>query len=233
MAGSIFREDESLALLTDQYELTMAMAYWKNGLAEAEGAFQMFFRRLPFHGGFVVMAGLEPLLEYLGRWRFSRGDMDYLATLKDNAGHPLFEEPFLRYLEALRFSCDVDAVEEGTAVFPNEPLIRVRGPIIQAQLLESAILNIINYQSLIATKSARCCMAAKGDPVIEFGLRRAQGPDGAISASRAAYIGGCAGSSNTLAGKLFGMPVMGTHAHSWVMAFDSEQEAIKIGRAHV
>jgi nicotinate phosphoribosyltransferase len=227
MAGGIFREDPSLALLTDQYELTMAAAYWKNGLAEVEAAFQMFFRRLPFQGGFVVMAGLEPVLELLGRFRFTRSDLDYLATLKDNAGHPLFEEAFLRYLEELRFSCDVDAVEEGTVVFPNEPLIRVRGPIVQAQLLESAILNVLNYQSLIATKAARCCLAAKGDPVIEFGLRRAQGPDGAISASRAAYIGGCAGTSNTLAGKVFGIPVMGTHAHSWVMVFKSEREAFE------
>lgn len=227
MPGSMFRDDESLALLTDQYELTMAMAYWKNGLADAEAAFQMFFRRLPFEGGFAVMAGLEPLLEWLGRFRFSRPDLDYLATLKDNAGHPLFEGAFLRYLEALRFSCDVDAVEEGTVVFPNEPLIRVQGPIIQAQLLESAVLNFLNYQSLIATKAARCCLAAKGDPVVEFGLRRAQGPDGAVSASRAAFIGGCAGTSNTLAGKLFGIPVLGTHAHSWVMVFESEREAFE------
>ena len=158
MVGTLFRDDPSLALLTDQYELTMAMAYWKNGLAEAEASFQMFFRRLPFAGGFVVMAGLESLLEYLGRWRFSRGDLDYLATLKSNAGLPLFEEAFLRYLEEMRFSCDVEAMEEGTVVFPNEPLARVQGPIIQAQLLESAILNIVNFQSLIATKAARCCL---------------------------------------------------------------------------
>ena len=227
MPGLNFREDRSLALLTDQYELTMAKAYWKNGLAEADACFQMTFRRLPFQGGFVVLAGLEPLLEWLAHFRFSAGDLGYLDTLKDNGGHPLFEEPFLRYLEAMRFSCDVNAVREGTVVFPNEPLIRVQGPVIQAQLVESAVLNMLNFQSLVATKAARCWLAAKGDAVVEFGLRRAQGPDGALAASRAAYIGGCTGTSNTLAGKLFGIPVLGTHAHSWVMVFSHERDAFE------
>jgi nicotinate phosphoribosyltransferase len=228
MSGGLFlKDDPSLALLTDQYELTMAMAYWKSGLADAEGAFQMFFRRQPFGGGFTVIAGLEPLLEYLESFRFSAGDLAYLASLKDNSGGPLFEEPFLRYLERMEFACDVDAVEEGTVMFPNEALLRIQGPIIQAQLLESVVLNLINFQSLIATKAARCCLAAKGDSVVEFGLRRAQGVNGALAASRAAYIGGCAATSNTLAGKIFGIPVVGTHAHSWVMVFDSEREAFE------
>ena len=200
MAAHIFREDPSMALLTDQYELTMAMGYWKNGLADREAVFQYFFRRLPFRGGFVLMAGLQELIELLERYRFTESDLAYLSTLKDNAGGPLFEQAFLDFLGAMEFACDIESAEEGTLVFPNEPLIRVCGPLIQAQLLESMILNVINYQSLIATKAARCCLAAEGDPVIEFGLRRAQGHDGALSASRAAYLGGCAGTSNTLAG---------------------------------
>lgn len=227
MAAHIFREDPSMALLTDQYELTMAMGYWKNGLADREAVFQYFFRRLPFRGGFVLMAGLQELIELLERYRFTESDLAYLSTLKDNAGGPLFEQAFLDFLGAMEFACDIESVEEGTVVFPNEPLIRVCGPLIQAQLLESMILNVINYQSLIATKAARCCLAAEGDPVIEFGLRRAQGHDGALSASRAAYLGGCAGTSNTLAGKVFGIPVMGTHAHSWVMVFGQDREAFE------
>jgi len=219
--------DPSLALATDQYELTMALGYWDAGMAEREAEFHMFFRTPPFGSGYVVLAGLAPLAEALQAWRFSSGDLDYLGTLRDRAGEPLFPPGFLAYLADLRFRCDVDAVPEGTVVFPNEPLVRVRGPLLQAQVLETLVLNTLNFQSLVATKAARVCQAAGGDPVVDFGLRRAQGLDGGLSASRAAYLGGCAGTSNVLAGKLLGIPVLGTHAHSWVMAFDSEQEAFR------
>src|SRR5262249_38619771 len=146
-------------------------------------------------------------------------DLAYLSTIAGRDKQPLFDEAFLKYLSQLRFACDVDAIPEGTVVFPHEPLLRVQGPILQAQIIETALLNFINFESLIATKAARICLAARGEPVIEFGLRRAQGKDGGLTASRAAYIGGCAGTSNVLAGKEFGIPVLGTHAHSWVMSF--------------
>jgi len=227
MLANLLREDPSLILATDQYELTMAKAYWKSGMAEREAVFHMFFRSNPFKGGFVVMAGLETLMSMLESFRFSKGDLDYLSTLKDSADNQLFEDEFLAYLDKLRFNCDLYAMEEGTLAFPNEPLVRVQGPILQAQLLESILLNTLNFQSLIATKAARVCMAAQGEPVVDFGLRRAQGIDGAFSASRASYIGGCVGTSNVLAGKALGLPVMGTHAHSWVMAFDDEKSAFE------
>ncbi|HEY2951209.1 MAG TPA: nicotinate phosphoribosyltransferase, partial [Verrucomicrobiae bacterium] len=164
-------------------------------------------------------------IEFLQEFRFRDDDLAYLSTLPGNDGQPLFAQAFLDYLRALRFQCDVDAIVEGTVVFPQEPLLRVRGPILQCQLLETALLNILNFQTLIATKAARVCLAARGDPVIEFGLRRAQGVDGGLAASRAAYIGGCAATSNVLAGKLHGIPLRGTHAHSWVMSFDDELES--------
>src|SRR5205814_7317562 len=157
--------------------------------------------------------------------RFTSDDLNYLSTLRGNDDKLLFEPAFYEYLAQLRFTLDVDAISEGTAVFPNEPLVRVRGPIFQCQIIETPLLTMINFQSLIATKAARICMAADGDAVIEFGLRRAQGIDGGISASRAAFVGGCVGTSNLLAGKLFDIPVKGTHAHSWVMSFDDEREA--------
>ena len=216
---------ESLALLTDLYQLTMVYGYWKAGLADRQAVFHLNFRRWPFKGGFAIAAGLETAIDFLRNFKFSKSDLEYLATLQDPGGDRLFEKEFLQFLSTFHFSCDFDAVPEGTAVFPYEPLIRVKGPIWQAQLLESPMLNLINFQTLIATKSARICMAAQPDPVIEFGMRRAQGPDGAISASRAAYIGGCMGTSDVIAGKLFGIPVRGTHAHSWVMAFNEEKEA--------
>ncbi|MBI3038590.1 nicotinate phosphoribosyltransferase, partial [bacterium] len=162
---------------------------------------------------------------FLENFHFDEFDISFLSDLNGNDGKPLFEKEFLSELKNLEFSCDVDAVPEGTVVFPQEPLLRVRGPIIQCQLLETALLNMINFQSLIATKASRICMATKGEPVLEFGMRRAQGIDGALSASRAAFIGGCSATSNVLAGKIFGIPVRGTHAHSWVMSFDGESEA--------
>lgn len=217
----------SLGLLTDLYQLTMSAGYWKKGLAEQEAVFHLFFRRPPFSGGFTVAAGLESVVQYLERFRFDSSDLAYLETLKNDNDEPFFEKAFLDYLSNLTFSCDIDAVPEGTAVFPHEPLIRIQGPLIQCQILESPLLNLVNFPSLIATKAARICIASKGDPVIEFGLRRAQGIDGALTASRAAYIGGCSATSNVLAGKLFGIPVRGTHSHSWVMVFDDELAAFQ------
>jgi nicotinate phosphoribosyltransferase len=217
----------SLALLTDLYQLTMAYGYWKLGRADIEACFAMYYRKNPFQGGYAVACGLHPFIEYLNGLRFDDGDLAYLGTLTGNDGKPLFETGFLDYLGGMKFTVDVDAVPEGTAVFAHEPLVRVRGPILQCQILETPLLNLVNFQTLIATKAARVCQAAKGEPVIEFGLRRAQGIDGGLAASRAAYVGGCAATSNLLAGKLFDIPVKGTHAHSWVMSFDSELEAFQ------
>ncbi len=217
----------SLALLTDLYQLTMAYAYWKSKVDDRQAAFHLFFRKHPFKGGFSIACGLSYVIDLLSNFHFDQDDTAYLAELRGNDGQPLFERKFLDYLRALKFSCDIDAIPEGTAVFPHEPLVRVTGPIIECQILETALLNIVNFQTLIATKAARVCMATRGEPVLEFGLRRAQGIDGALAASRAAYVGGCAATSNVLAGKLFGIPVKGTHAHSWVMSFDSEPEAFE------
>ena len=216
---------ESLSLLTDLYQLTMANGYWAERRAGQEAVFHLFFRRNPFNGGYAICAGLQSVLDFLRTFQFDTGDIDYLRTIAGNDGQTLFDAKFLQYLADLNLSVDVDAVPEGTVVFPHEPLIRIRGPIIQCQLLETALLNIVNFQTLIATKASRVVAAAQGDPVLEFGLRRAQGVDGALAASRAAFIGGCAATSNVLAGKRFGIPVKGTHAHSWVMSFDSEPEA--------
>lgn len=212
-------------LLTDFYELTMAAGYWKSGMVDREAVFHLFFRKHPFQGGYTIAAGLADAVACLRQLRFDESDLAYLRSLKSAAGRPLFEPAFLDYLPTLKLACDVDAVREGTVVFPHEPLVRVRGPILQAQLIETMLLQTINFQSLIATKAARICQAAAGDPVIEFGLRRSQGADGGLAASRAAYIGGCSGTSNVIAGRELGIPVKGTHAHSWVMAFPSEQES--------
>lgn len=212
-------------LLTDFYQLTMAYGYWKLGKHNQEACFHLLFRSHPFKGQFALSAGLDSALDFIEHWQFSDHDLAYLQTLKGKNDKVLFEPAFITMLSQLRLTVNVDAMPEGSLVFANTPLIRVQGPLIQCQLLESAILNIINFQTLIATKAARVCDAAQGDPVIEFGMRRAQGPDGALSASRAAFIGGCEATSNTLAGKLFDIPVRGTHAHSWITAFDSEVEA--------
>ncbi|MEK6236763.1 MAG: nicotinate phosphoribosyltransferase, partial [Planctomycetales bacterium] len=215
----------SLALLTDLYQLTMAHGYWKEGLSDWESTFHLFFRENPFGSGYAVACGLEDAVAYLQGLRFQADDLEYLSGLTGGDGKALFDPNFLKTLGELRFSCDVDAVPEGTVVFPHEPLIRLQGPLWQCQLVETALLTIINFQTLVATKAARVCQAAAGDMVIEFGLRRAQGIDGGVSASRASFVGGCAATSNVLAGKLLGIPTKGTHAHSWVMSFDSEQEA--------
>ena len=212
-------------LQTDLYQLTMAAAYWQAGKADQESVFQLFFRNLPFKGGYAIAAGLAPALEWLKDFRFRTDEIDYLSSLRTKNDYPLFREDFLGYLADLRLALDVDAIPEGSAVFAHEPLLRIQGPILHAQLVETALLNIINFQTLIATKAARICQAAAGAPVCEFGYRRAQGADGGLSASRAAWIGGCEGTSNVLAGKVHGIPIRGTHAHSWVMSFDDEQDA--------
>jgi len=218
---------QPLSLLTDLYQLSMAAAAWKAGVEDREAVFHLVFRRPPFKSGFTIAAGLGPALEYVRQLRFTDDEVRSLGQLRAESGEPMFERAFLDHLRELEPRVDIDAVPEGTVVFPQEPLLRVSGPIVPCMLLESPLLNLINFQTLIATKAARVCLAAQGDPVLEFGLRRAQGPDGALSAARAAYIGGCAATSNVLAGKLLGIPVRGTHAHSWVMLFDSEREAFE------
>jgi nicotinate phosphoribosyltransferase len=215
----------SLASLTDLYELTMAAGYVETGVADRETVFSMSFRSLPFGGGYAIAAGLDDALEILEALSFDGRDLSYLASLRGARGKPLFTPEFLDRLGSLTFTCDVEAIPEGTAVFPNEPLLRIRGPLLQAQIVESVMLTVIGFQTLVATKANRVVEAAGSSPVLEFGLRRSQGPDGAVSAARAAYIGGVAATSNVLAGRLFGIPVRGTHAHSWVQAFGDEQHA--------
>jgi len=215
----------SLALLTDLYQLTMAYGYWKLARTDDQAAFHLFFRRHPFGGGYTVACGLEQAIAFVNEFRFDADDIEYLGSLTGSDGGPLFERGFLDYLAAMELACDIDAVPEGTVVFPHEPLVRVTGPLLQCQLLETPLLNLVNFATLVATKASRICQAAEGETVLEFGLRRAQGADGALTASRAAYIGGCAATSNLLAGRRFGIPVKGTHAHSWVMCFDDELDA--------
>lgn len=208
------------ALFTDFYELTMAQGYWKNDMNQ-DVVFDMFFRRQPFNGGFSIFAGLDTLLDAITDFTFSESDIEYLKSQK------IFEQEFLDYLKDFRFSGDMWAFKEGSVIFPQEPVIRIHANLIEAQIVEGLILNHINFQSLIATKTARVWLASKKGAIMEFGLRRAQGNDGAMSATRAAFIGGAAGTSNTLAGKLYDIPVMGTMAHSWIMAFPTELEAFE------
>ncbi|GAB3761250.1 nicotinate phosphoribosyltransferase [Spirosoma pomorum] len=224
--------DTSLSLFTDLYQVTMAYGYWKSGqlnasITEKEAVFNLYFRRNPFDGGFTIACGLTNVIGYINNFGMSKKDLRYLRTLTGNDGLPLFDEAFLEYLADLKLTVDIDAVPEGTIVFPNEPLVRVRGPILQCQLLETPLLNLVNFESLIATKAARLRLSAGNDTLLEFGLRRAQGVDGGMTASRAAYIGGCDATSNVLAGKLYDIPVKGTHAHSWVMSFDNELTAFE------
>jgi len=221
------RSAASMTLLTDLYQLTMAYGYWKTGIASRESVFHLTYRRAPFAGEFAIACGLSAAIDWLSGFGFSEDDCRYLGTLCGADGKPLFPQEFLNYLQAMKFECDIDAIPEGVLAFPHEPLIRVQGPMVQCQIIETALLNLVNFQTLIATKSARVCGEAKGDAVLEFGLRRAQGVDGALAASRAAYIGGCAATSNVLAGRLYDIPVKGTHAHSWVMSFDTEIESFR------
>ena len=214
-------EHKNLTLLTDLYELTMMQGYFKEKDANETVVFDMFYRNNPHGNGFAICAGLEQVIEYIENLRFSDDDIAYLRSLK------LFDEDFLEYLRDFRFTGDIYAIPEGTVVFPREPLVKVVAPIMQAQLIETALLTLINHQSLIATKAARVIYAAKGDGVMEFGLRRAQGPDAGIYGARAAMIAGCIGTSNVLAGKMFDVPVKGTHAHSWIMSFPDELTAFR------
>ncbi len=209
-----------LTMLTDLYELTMMQGYFKNP-TEQIVVFDAFYRKNPCDGGYAICAGLEQIIEYLRDLHFTPDDIEYLRNLN------IFEEDFLEYLRGFHFTGDIYAIPEGTVVFPREPLLKVVAPIMEAQLIETAILNIINHQSLIATKAARVVHAAKGDGIMEFGLRRAQGPDAGIYGARAAIIGGCVGTSNVLTGKMFNVPVKGTHAHSWIMSFPDEYTAFK------
>lgn len=224
MLESLYRP--SLGLLTDLYQLTMAAGYHHAGVHRRRGTFHLTFRKPPYGAGFAVAAGLAPAVAYLQQWGFSEVDLAYLAGLAGNNDEPLFTDAFLRMLAESRFECDVDAIPEGTVVPAHAPLVRVTGPLYQAQIVETALLTIINFNTLIATKAARVCHAAGPEgTVLEFGLRRAQGIDGALSATRAAYVGGVHGTSNVLAGRLHGIPVKGTHAHAWVMVFEDEVES--------
>ncbi len=213
------------ALLADLYHLTMAYGFWHQERSEQESCFHLFFRKPPYDQPFVIAAGLELAMDVVEQLTFTPDHIRYLGQLKGADDKPLFPIAFLNYLQRLTFSCDIDAVPEGTVVFPHQPLLRVTGPLVQATILESALINVLNFSTLIATKSQRIVAAAEGDPVLEFGLRRAQGLDGALTASRSAYIGGCHATSHLLAGHHYHIPVKGTHAHSWVMCFDSEEEA--------
>ncbi|MDP4143066.1 MAG: nicotinate phosphoribosyltransferase [Bacillota bacterium] len=215
------RNERNLTMLVDFYELTMANGYLDNGVGNKIAYFDMFFRRVPDEGGYCIMAGVQQLIEYLSNLNFTSDDIEYLRSKGD------FSDEFLDYLRNFKFCCDVWAVPEGTPVFPNEPLVTVRGPAIQAQFVETMILLTINHQTLIATKANRICRAAGDRPVLEFGSRRAQGYDGAIYGARAAIIGGCSATACTIAEEMFGIPAIGTMAHSWVQLFDSEYDAFK------
>lgn len=211
----------NLTMLTDFYEITMANGYFANGFEDRIVYFDMFFRKIPDGGGFAVMAGVQQLVEYLDELSFSEEDIEYLRA------KGLFNEKFLEYLKNFKFACDVWAVPEGTPIFPGEPIVTVRGPVIQAQFIETMVLLCINHQSLVATKANRIARAAQGRAVMEFGSRRAQGFDGAIYGARAAYIGGCCGTACTISDRKFGIPALGTMAHSWVQLFDSELDAFR------
>lgn len=217
---SSFDAKRNLTMLTDFYEITMANGYFKNGFKDTVAYFDMFFRKVPDNGGFAIMAGVEQLVEYLRNLSFSNEDIEYLRGRG-------FGEEFLDYLANFKFACDVYAIPEGTPIFPGEPIVKVKGPVIQCQFIETMVLLTINHQSLIATKANRVVRAADGRAVMEFGSRRAQGWDGAIYGARAAYIGGCIGTACTISDEAFGTPALGTMAHSWIQLFDTELDAFK------
>lgn len=239
MTGATESESESLditgqaqvsghgALLTDLYEITMAEGMWKSGMATMEACFTSFFRENPYDGGYVLVCGTGQIADLVEDFKFSPDDIAYLRTLEAPAGGALLDPAFLDQLADWRPRLTIDAIPEGELAFPREPVVRVSGPVIDCMLIETPLLNLVNFQSLIATKTARVCMAADGRGVAEFGLRRAQGPDGGLSVARASYVGGCSSTSNVLAGKRYGIPVSGTHAHSWVMAFPDELSAFR------
>ena len=212
-------EQKNMTMLTDFYELTMANGYFEQGMGDEIAYFDMFFRKVPDGGGFAIATGLEQVIEYLQNLKFTEEDIEYLRSKQ------CFSEKFLEYLKNFKFECDVWAIPEGTPVFPNEPLLTIRGPVIQAQFVETMILLIMNHQSLIATKANRIVRAAEGRAVMEFGARRAHGATAAIVGARAAYVGGCVGTATTLTDEIYGIPALGTMAHSWVQSFDDEYEA--------
>ena len=210
----------NLTLMTDLYELTMMQGYFRNPTDQIV-VFDAFYRTNPYNGGYAIACGLDQVIEYIKNLHFTYEDIQYLRSLN------LFDEGFLDYLSGFHFTGDIWAIPEGTVMFPREPMLKVIAPIMEAQLIEPAVLNMLNHQSLIATKASRVCYAAKGDGIMEFGLRRAQGPDAGIYGARAAVIGGCIGTSVVLTGEMFGVPVLGTHAHSWIMSFPTEYEAFR------
>jgi len=221
MTNIDWKEKKNLSMLADFYEFTMANGYFENGMEDTIAYFDMFFRSIPDDGGFAIMAGVEQLIQYLNNLRFTEEDIEYFRSKK------MFSEEFLDYLRNFEFKCDVWAIPEGTPIFPGEPIVIVRGPIIQAQIVETMILITVNHQSLIATKANRIVRAAQGRPVMEFGARRAQGYEGAILGARAAYIGGVAGSSCTIVDRDFNIPALGTMAHSWIQLFPTELDAFR------
>lgn len=227
MALTDASQPTDIAMLTDLYELTMAQGMWESGKLDEEGCFTAFYRDHPFGSAYAVMCGTVELPELVENLRFTPEDIDYLGSLEAPCGGALFKKGFLDYLAHFHAHVNIDAVPEGELVFPREPMVRVCGPALECQLLETALLNIVGFQTLVATKTARVVQAAKGRPVAEFGLRRAQGPDGGLAVARASYVAGCSSTSNVLAGRRYGIPVFGTHAHSWVMSFDSELEAFR------
>ena len=221
----VYRPD--FGLLTDLYQLTMAAGYYDRGLHQRKAIFHLFYRKAPFGGDYAIAAGLDLAIDIIDGLRFSVDDIQYLGRLKGNNGQPLFKEPFLNYLQRLRFSGTVHAIPEGELAMPHEPLLRIEANLVEAQLLETALLTVMNFSTLIATKASRIRQAAGNDTVLEFGLRRAQGIDGGLTASRAAYIGGCDATSNVWAGRYYDIPVKGTHAHAWVMVFPTEIESFE------
>lgn len=227
MALTDIARPTDVSMNTDLYELTMAQGLWESGKLEEEGCFTAFFREAPFGSSFAVMCGTAELGEFVESFRFTDEDVEYLGSIEAPGGGALFKTGFLEFLRAFRPHVDIDAVPEGELVFAREPMVRVSGPMLDCQLLETALLNIIGFQTLVATKTARVVQAAQGRPVAEFGLRRAQGPDGGVAVARASYVAGCASTSNILAGRRYGIPVSGTHAHSWVLSFPSELEAFR------
>ena len=215
------RSDENLAMLFDYYEMTMANGYFERGIHDTIGYFDLYYRKNPDDAGFAIFSGLESIIEYLKDFHFSDDDIAFFRSKK------IYSDAFLAYLKDLHFTCDVWCVPDGSVVFPGEPLITVRGPMAQTSLIETMLLLLVNHQSLIATKASRIVRAAQGRPVMEFGSRRAQGPDAATLGARAAYIGGCVGTADTLSDQRFGVPALGTMAHSWVQLFPTEYEAFQ------
>ncbi len=216
-----------ITINTDLYQLTMAQAYWQNGLMDMRSNYNLFYRDKPFKGGYAVCCGTEQIQDLVNNFVFEDEDIEYLSSLKDLNGGQLFDDGFLEYLRNFKLDLDIWAMREGEVVFPNEPIVRIQGNAISCQIIETALLNLINFQTLVATKASRVVHAAKGRIVSDFGLRRAQGPDGGLMVARASYVGGVDSTSNVLAGKIYGIPVYGTHAHSWVMSFPEEIEAFR------